>query len=94
MTRPRVPCEHPAPLVGKADPAAPGYIVTFHDDVDAQRETDRLAALHGFTPRHVYRHAVRGFSAELPPEVVERLRCEPAVKAVRHDSSVEADEAR
>ncbi len=86
-----MPCDDPAPLLGAPDPEAPGYIVTFHDGVDAQQETERLAALYGFRPRHVYRFTLRGFSAELSPESLESLRCEPAVKSVRYDSSVSID---
>ena len=91
MTKPLRPCDRPAPLVGKPDPANPGYIVMFNDGVDARRETRRLAARYGFRARHVYEHALSGFSAEIPESALDGLRCEPSVRSIRHDTGVEAD---
>lgn len=80
----RPACPRPAPLAGRPHPAAPGYIVVYHDSVDALAETARLAGRYGVSPRHLYRTAVRGFSAELEPEVLQALRCEPSVNWVEH----------
>jgi hypothetical protein len=63
----------------------PGYIVVFHDSVDGAQETARLAAEYGFEPTHVYRYALQGFSANLQPSVVAKVRCEPSVELVEHD---------
>lgn len=81
----RPACPAPAPLAGRPHPAAPGYIVTYHDSVDALVETARLAGRYGVSPRHLFRTgASPGFSAELEPEVLRALRCEATVKWVEH----------
>jgi hypothetical protein len=84
----RPACFNPAPLSGQPDPRAPGYIVVFEDNVDARRETNRLAALYGFSPRFVYEFALQGFSADLAPKDVAGIRCEASVKYVAHDGFV------
>jgi len=81
-------CLAPAPLLGQANPAAPGFIVVFHGQVDAQAETQRLALRYGFTPTHVYTAALKGFSAQLSPVLVARLRCETSVSYVEFNSLV------
>jgi hypothetical protein len=81
-------CSDPAPLLGKFDPRAPGYIVVYNDGVDARLETARLAAAYGFVPTHVFEFAIRGFGAELTPEVVAGLRCEATIHIVEHDAVV------
>lgn len=81
-------CENPAALLGQFDPNAPGYIVVFHDDVDAREETDRLAARYAFEPRAVWEFALRGFWADLSPEVVAALRCEASVKYMEYNQGV------
>jgi hypothetical protein len=79
-------CISPAPLLGQLDPTAPGYIVVFHDQVDAAAETRRLAANYGFTPAYIYTAALNGFSANLRSPVVAALRCEPSVAFVEYDA--------
>lgn len=81
----RPACPALAPLAGRPHPAAPGYIVVYHDSVDALAETARLAGRYDVSPRHLYRTAPPGFSAELEPEVLQALRCEPSVKWVEHN---------
>jgi len=81
-------CSDPAPLLGKVDPRAPGYIVMYNDGVDARLETARLAAAYGFVPAHVYEFAIRGFGADLTPEVVAGLRCEATIHSVEHNAVV------
>lgn len=78
-------CVSPVPVLGRFDPAAPGYIVIFHDQVDPVTETQRLATKYNFTPRHVYTVALKGFAAELQPPVVAALQCEPSVAYLQHD---------
>lgn len=78
----------PAPLHGRADAAAPGYIVVYHDGTDADEVTDALAAEHGFTPRHVFRSALLGFAAQLSADALDAIRRHPAVKYVEHDGPV------
>lgn len=77
-----------APLHGRADAAAPGYIVVFIDGTDPDAVTDELAAAHGFTPRHVFRHALLGFAAELSDDALAAVRRHPAVKYVEHEGVV------
>ena len=79
-------CAAPAPLLGKFDPEAPGYIVVFHPGVDPAVETARLAARYGFQPTYVYGAALRGFAAALSPTVVAAVRCEASVSYAEHDA--------
>jgi len=84
-------CPNPAPLEGAYDPRAPGYLVIFHDGVDAQATADELAAQYGFTVERVWTAALLGFSTpDATPEAVAGLRCEPTVKLVEHNGSVAA----
>ena len=78
----------PAPLLGTPDPRAAGYIVVFRDGTDADALAGALAAEHGFTPAHVFRSALLGFSAVLSDAALDAVRHHPAVKYVEHDASV------
>lgn len=78
----------PAPLHGRPDPAAPGYIVVFVDGTDPDAVVEELAAAHGFTPTHVFRNALLGFSAELSDDALAAVRRHPAVKYVEHEAVV------
>ncbi len=49
-----------------------------------------LARSHGAKVGHVYRHALRGFVAELDDAKAERLRADPRVESVEQDAVVEA----
>jgi hypothetical protein len=77
-----------APLHGKRDPAAPGYIVVFVDGTAPDAVADELAAAHGFTSAHVFRNALLGFSAELSADALDAVRRHPAVKYVEHEATV------
>src|ERR1044072_1332707 len=67
----------------KARPVAGQYIVTFQDWAVRPGDdfTDRLAAdlvgLHRGQLKHVFKHALRGFTAELTPEAAEALADDP-----------------
>lgn len=84
-------CAQPAPLLGRSDPAAPGFIIQYRDGVDAVAETGRLAGKYGFTPSYVYTAALHGFAAVLTAEVLAALRCEATVANVEHNALVHAD---
>ncbi len=84
-------CEDPAPRLGAPDPRAPGYIVVFHASVDAELETARLAAAHGFQPRYVWTAALEGFSGDLTREVVADLRCVSTVDFIEHNQFSSVD---
>lgn len=79
-----------APLLGSPS-AADGFIVVYHDGTDADGVTDALAAAHGFTPKHVFRHALPGFAASLSADALEAVRRHPAVKYVERDGEVGID---
>jgi peptidase inhibitor I9 len=83
------PCSAPAQLLGSY--SIPGYIVAFHDTIDATAETARLASRYQFTPRHVYTIALRGFSAPLADTVVAALRCERSVHSIEYDQLAHLD---
>lgn len=59
---------------------APGYIVMLHS-LSAIAPT---LAKYDIEPRHVY-EALGGFAAEMTPETVAALRCDPAVEIIEHD---------
>lgn len=82
-------CAEPAPLEGTYDPRAPGYIVSFEQGTDARATADRLAERYGFEVQRVFQ-SLPGFSAELTPETVAQIRCEPVVVLVEHDGTVQA----
>jgi len=82
-------CSDPAPLEGTYDPRAPGYIVSFVQGTDARASAEELAAKYGFEVSRVFQ-SLPGFNAELTPETVAAIRCEPVVVLVEHDGVVEA----
>jgi hypothetical protein len=75
-------CTDPAPLAGTFDPRAPGYIVQFHDGVDATAETARLEGAYGFTAAAGYTSALDGFAANLDDDVRDSLRCESTSETI------------
>lgn len=81
---PEAMCEMPAPLNGEYDPRAPNYIVGYEDGIDAEAETERLAAKYEFEPESV---SERYFVVEVSigEEVREALRCEPSVEYVEYE---------
>lgn len=83
-------CLRPAPLLGSYDPAAPGFIVVYRNGVDAVAETKVLAAKYQFTPTSVWTAALQGFAAEMSPQAVAAVRCEPSVLDVEHNALVYA----
>ena len=79
-------CESPAPLLGKPDARAPGYIVVFKDGTDVDRAVAELAGRYGFRTRYVYRGGPLGFAAELTAAQVAGVRCASTVRYVEHDA--------
>lgn len=80
-------CSNPAPLLGTRDPLAPNLLVQFKAGVNPAAETARLAAVHGFTPTHVYLEFA-GFAAPLSPAATAAVRCASSVQLVEHDGIV------
>ncbi len=65
------------------------YIIVFKDDVaDVANLVSRLAKAHGAAVEHVYQHALKGFSANLPAAAVQRLRNDPRIKYIVPDAMV------
>lgn len=83
-----LPCANPAPLYGELHPETPGYIVVYRQGTDVAAETARLAARYGFVAQFVFQSAILGFSAQLTPETVSALRCEPSVQWIEFDVPV------
>ena len=82
--------------VGQTDQAGPDWqsvIVSFNDEVD-----DPSAAAAGVMQtagghvRHVYQHALNGFSAELPAAAVEGLSHNPMVRSIEPNLDMAAFE--
>jgi subtilisin family serine protease len=70
------------------DRIIPGhYIVSVEDAVDPVS----LAAAYGIAPRHVYRHLVTGFAAEIPSLVLDALRLDARVRLIEPDAQVWID---
>ncbi|MCP8616246.1 S8 family peptidase [Salirhabdus salicampi] len=61
------------------------YIVQFYGFVDTQKEVQLLSNQYDIKTNHVYEHAVKGFSAQLSPEVASLLQNLPTVKLVEKD---------
>lgn len=85
---PQAACDNPAPLLGQKHPQAPGYIVVYEQGTPAESTTQQLAQKYGFTPKHIYAHALSGFSATLTDNALAGLRCESVVNYVEHDGVV------
>jgi subtilisin family serine protease len=85
-----------ASAVAVAGHAAPDeYIVIFRDDVaDAPGLARQLVAQHGGSMRHTYTHALKGFSAKLPPHALEALRNNPSVASTEADTYVRATDVQ
>jgi hypothetical protein len=84
------PCTHPAWLDGSFDPGAPGYIVTFTDEVtDIASTAQELAQKYSFALDNVYESAIRGFGVTtLAPAALAELRCDPRILGVSFNESI------
>lgn len=69
---------------------APGqYIVALQDGVDNPGAAAReLAAAHGLGVGYIYEHALKGFSATIPPARLEKLKADSRVAFVSEDRAV------
>ncbi|MFE0152851.1 S8 family serine peptidase [Nonomuraea sp. NPDC059007] len=79
-----------APPLATPASAAPeplaGYVVLLGDaNADPADVAARHVRRHGGQTGHVYRHALRGFSATLTPAAAEALRRDPRVTSVQPD---------
>ena len=83
--RPQAPCADSAPLYGAPDYRAPGYLVQFHDSVDAAAEAARLGNLYHFTPGSMWDVGIKGFYAAILPTTAAQVRCDPVVEYMEYD---------
>ncbi|MBB5081515.1 S8 family serine peptidase [Nonomuraea endophytica] len=79
-----------APLSAAPASAAPGpladYVVLLGDaNADPAAVAAHHVRRHGGHTGHVYRHALRGFSAQLTPAAAEALRRDPRVTSIQPD---------
>ncbi len=76
--------------VGASGPERPAgdYIVVLTDGIDASATASEHARLHGAKVGHVYRHALRGYSAHLSATAVARTAADRRVAAVQPDGIV------
>ena len=72
---------------GKVDGS---YIVTLERGNDPERDAPGLAKEHGGRLKHIYKHALRGFSFEGSAKAAEQLAHNPKVRSVVADQRVEA----
>lgn len=67
------------------------YIVVFNDGVtDIPGLARSLTTLHGGTVRHIFEHALHGFSATFPSGAADALRRHPAVAYVEENKPIVA----
>ncbi len=82
----------------KAKPVQNSYIVVLQDWASNPPGTDSfapfvakdLADTFGGKIKHIYKHAVQGFSVELTPEAAEALSLDPRVNYIEEDGEVHA----
>jgi hypothetical protein len=78
-------CSNPAPLNGKFDARATGFIVVLTNNANVASDLGMLASRYQFVPDKVY-VSINGFFAELTDSVVAELRCESVVKYIEHNA--------
>ena len=68
----------PTVAMSQPSPASGRYIVLLKDDVfDPAQIAAEHGKAHGFKESHVYRHALRGYAATLPPGLRKRSESAP-----------------
>ena len=79
-------CGAPAPLKEHSEGIPHQWLVVYKKSVtDPGRRTDELTQRYGFATRRRWKTAIKGFSAELPPDTVRQLRCEEGVDFIEQD---------
>ncbi|MBV9772474.1 MAG: S8 family peptidase [Gemmatimonadetes bacterium] len=96
---PLAPSDTPASSVAAApaggEPIPDQYIVVFKSGVaDVPGLARQLTAAHGSSPRFVYQHALRGFSAHLSAQAAAALARNPNVAYVEQDQAVHAGDTQ
>jgi peptidase inhibitor I9 len=74
-----------------AEPAA--YIIVLKDDVGpAATVSEDHVRIFGIHPTHVYEHALRGYAAQIPADLLDRIEADPRVQYVVADGVVRAED--
>jgi subtilisin len=59
--------------------AVAGHIVVFRETADVDSDSRNLAAVYGLQVGMLYRHALKGMAAYIPPGILKRLEQDPRV---------------
>lgn len=82
-------CKNPAPLKGKWDPQASGYIIVYKKDLaDPAKATAHIASKHGLTVDHDLASVGMFSTRKITPRQLAKLRCESQIAFIEYDSSV------
>jgi subtilisin family serine protease len=74
---------------GRSAPISGQYIVVFKNDVqNPAQQAAQMAQAAGGSVKHVYTHAIKGFSASLPVAALQGLRNNPNVDYIEQDQTV------
>jgi hypothetical protein len=79
------PCESPAPLEGRFDSRAPGFIIELQPAADVVSVAHDLAIKYGFHVRTVGAPGTIFSAGPMTSQTVAALRCDSALKAISHD---------
>ena len=76
--------------VGKdqIDAVANSYIIVFHDNVSARNVPElanEIAQAHAGAVRHRFKNTIKGFSAKLPSQAIEKIKNNPNVAYVEQN---------
>lgn len=67
------------------------YIVVLRGDVqDPDAAASDIGQKHGLALGHVYKYALKGFSAKIPAAVLDKVKSDARVSYIENDQSVEA----
>ncbi|WP_051283960.1 S8 family peptidase [Desulforegula conservatrix] len=68
------------------------YIVVLNDNIDKSlpETANEMARIHGLGIGHIYTHALKGFSAYIPEQRLEKLRSDPRVSFIDPDRLIHA----
>lgn len=80
-------------IAAQAENAPRRYIIVLDESIEERQVpqvAQDMAAAHGLAVEHVYTHALKGFSAMIPPQRLNALRNDPRVNSVTEDQPVQA----
>jgi hypothetical protein len=77
-------CSDPVPLQGSYSRGITTYVVVLNSGEISAVQARSLEAKHGFTLKYVYPYS-SVFAAELSPQALASLRCDPLVVSVAYD---------